>query len=160
MPYRPTEEKFAAREKARDLYVKDGLSLNAISQQTGESLNMLRAWRNLGDWESMREENAKSEFERLRGLRDSLIARAEAQLKEGKLPHTEIGLVTKLERTLAQSERRIQKMAPQIALYTMQHFAIYLVEHEPELAKAFGGHIEAFFKWVIYKDFVNPPKQE
>lgn len=160
MPYRPTKEKFAVREKAHTLYVEDRLPLEEISRQTGEPIRTLKLWRDLGDWESMREENAKSEFERLRSLRDSLIDRAEAQLKEGKLPHTEIGLVTKLERTLAQSERRIQKMAPAMVMYTLEHLVHYLLEHDPELAKAFADHIEQFTKWAIDQDLTRPPEKE
>ena len=42
MPYRSTQEKRKTRPIARNLYVKDGLSLEAISQQTGETIKMLR----------------------------------------------------------------------------------------------------------------------
>ena len=41
----------------------------------------------------MKEENAKTELDRLKDLQSSLLDRAEAQIKEGKLPHTEIGLM-------------------------------------------------------------------
>ena len=105
MAYRSTKEKFAAQAKARDLYVKDGLSLEEISQQTGETLKTLRTWRNLGDWENLREEDAKTDLDRLRSLRDSLLDKAEAQIKEGKLPHTEIGLMYRLEKMIDQREK-------------------------------------------------------
>ena len=65
MAYRSTKEKFAAHAKARDLYVKDGLSLKEVSQQTGATLRTLGTWRNLGDWKNLREEAAKTDLDRL-----------------------------------------------------------------------------------------------
>ena len=49
MAYRPTKEKAEAQKAARKLYVEDRLSLEEISQQTGETVKTLRAWRNLGE---------------------------------------------------------------------------------------------------------------
>ncbi len=119
MSYRSTKEKREAQETARSLYVQDGLSLEEISRQTGETLRTLSAWRNLGEWKVIREHNSRTELDRLNSLRDSLLDRAEAQFKDGKLPHTEIGLVTKLERIIAQRERRTLEMAPGIVLHTL-----------------------------------------
>ena len=66
-------------------------------------MKTLRSWCNLGDWENLRGAETKTELDRLKDLRSSLLDRAEAQMKEGKLPHTEIGLMYKLERMIDQS---------------------------------------------------------
>lgn len=155
MPYRSTQEKHEAQEAARSLYVKDGLSLAEISRQTGETLKTLRAWRNLGEWKVIREHNARTELDRLNSLRDSLLDRAEAQLKDGKLPHTEIGLVSKLERVIAQRERRTLELAPDIVLYTLKSLMDYLLEHDPKLAQAFVDHLQGFGDFVKEQDFTG-----
>ena len=156
MPYRSTKEKREAQEAARSLYVQDGLSLEEISRQTGETLKTLRAWRNLGEWKVVREHAARTELDRLNSLRDSLLDRAEAQLKDGKLPHTEIGLVTKLERVIAQRERRTLELAPNIVLYTLKYLIAYLREHDPQLAQAFADHLRGFADFVKEQDFTGP----
>ena len=157
MAYRSTQEKSKAQATARQLYVEDGLSLEEISRQTGEPVKTLRAWRNLGVWNVMREHGVRTDLARLNSLRDSLLDRAESQLKAGKLPHTEIGLAYKVERMIAQNRRNRRAMAPAIMLYTLEHLAKYLLEHDPTLAKAFADHIEAFSKWVMDQDFSDPP---
>ena len=156
MPYRSTQEKREAQEAARGLYVKDGLSLAEISRQTGETLKTLRAWRNLGEWKVMREHNARTELDRLNSLRDSLLDRAEAQLKDGKLPHTEIGLVSKLERVIAQRERRTLELAPGIVLYTLKYLIGYLRKHDPKLLQAFFPHFQKFVGFLKEQDFTGP----
>ena len=156
MPYHSTKEKFTAEAKARDLYVKDGLSLEEISQHTGETVKTLRAWRNLGDWKAMQEKNAKAEIDRLKSLRDSLFDRAEAQLEAGKLPHTEIGLMSKVERMIVQRERRRMEVAPDIVLYTLKYLIDYLRKHDPQLLQAFSPHIQRFADFVKRQDFTEP----
>ena len=156
MPYRSTQDKHKARTTAHKLYVQDGLSLEEISQQTGETIKTLRAWRNLGDWKAMQEKDARTEFDRLNSLRDSLLDRAEAQLEAGKMPHTEIGLVYKLERMMDQRRRNRLKLAPEIVLYTIKYLINYLREHDPKLLRAFAAHIQGFGDYVKEQDFTGP----
>ncbi len=156
MPYRSTQDKHKARTTAHKLYVQDGLSLEEISQQTGETIKTLRAWRNLGDWKAMQEKDARTEFDRLNSLRDSLLDRAEAQLEAGKMPHTEIGLVYKLERMMDQRRRNRLKLAPEIVLYTIKYLINYLREHDPKLVRAFAAHIQGFGDYVKEQDFTGP----
>ena len=157
MAYRSTKEKFAAQAKARDLYVKDGLSLKEVSQQTGATLKTLRAWRNLGEWETMQEEDAKTDLDRLKGLRDSLLDRAEAQIKEGKLPHTEIGLMYKLEKMIDHREKK-QGLPETVALHALRHFGPRMVKMSGELHQVYQEHLLEFGKWVAEQGFPRPPK--
>ena len=156
MPYRSTQDKHKARTTAHQLYVQDGLSLEEISRQTGETIKTLRAWRNLGEWEAMREKDARTESDRLKSLRDSLLDRAEAQLEAGKLPHTEIGLLYKVERMIDQRRRKRLEMAPDIVLYTIKYLIDYLREHDPKLNRAFAGHIQGFADYVKGQNFTDP----
>ena len=158
MPYRSTQEKREAQEAARSLYVKDGLSLAEISRQTGETLKTLRAWRNLGEWDTMREKNTRTELDRLNSVRDRLLDKVEAQLEAGKLPHTEIGLLYKAERMIAQRRRRMMDMAPEIVLYTIKYLKDYLRDHDPKLLQAFTAHIQKFGAFVQKQDFTGPLK--
>ena len=104
MPYRSTQKKAKARSMARQLYIKEGLSLEEVSQSTGETVKTLRAWRNLGEWDFLKGSIAKPELDRLQELRGSLFDRIEAQLKDNKLPHTEIGLLAKVDRMIERQE--------------------------------------------------------
>lgn len=156
MPYRSTKKKAEAQKAARKLYVVDGLSLKEIHQQTGETMRTLRAWCNLGDWENQR---AITEFDRLESLRDSLLDRAEAQIKEGKLPHTEIGLIYKLERLIVQREKKLERVDT-IMMNTLQYLALYLMEHDPELARDLVvNHVKDFTGWIFEQDLIRPPKE-
>ena len=158
MPYRSTKEKFKAQKVARKLYVEDKLSLEEISQQTGETLRTLRAWHNLGDWENRREAETKTDLDRLRSLRDSLLDKAEAQIKAEKLPHTEIGLMYRLERLIAQREKR-EEMVDTVAVNTIKHLGNYLIEHDPELARSLVDHLMEFSKWVLEQDLTRSPQE-
>jgi len=156
MPPRSTKEKVEAQKVARELYVEDRLSLKEIHQQTGESLRTLRAWYNLGDWENLR---ANTELDRLERLRDSMLDRAEAQMKEGKLPHTETGLIYKLERLIVQREKKLEKVDT-IMMNTLQYLTLYLMEHDPELARALVvNHVKDFTGWIFEQDLIRPPKE-
>jgi len=149
MAYRPTKEKAEAQKAARELYVTYELSLKEIHQKTGEPMRTLRAWCNLGDWEGLR---AKTELDRFRSLRDSLLDKAEAQIKAGKLPHTEIGLMYKLERLIDRRERSGETEI-ETAVNTITCFGEYLLEHGlAELAQAFAEHYSAFGKWLLDQD--------
>ena len=121
MAYRSTKEKAEAQKAARKLYVEDGLSLEEIHQQTGETLRTLKTWRNLGDWDNLREAETKTELDRLKDLRSSMLDKAEAQLKEGKLPHIEIGLMYKLERMIDYREEK-QELPETVALLALRQF--------------------------------------
>ena len=156
MPYRSTKEKRSSQETARGLYVKGGLSLAEISRQTGETLKTLSAWSKLGEWKVIREHESRTELDRLNSMRDSLLDRAEAQIKDGKLPHTEIGLVTKLERIIAQRERRSMEMAPSILLYLLKYLIAYLREHDPTLLQAFAPHFQKYVDFLREQDFSGP----
>ncbi len=138
MPYRSTKEKAEAQKAARNLYVIDGLSLKEIHQQTGEPMRTLRAWHNLGDWDSLR---ISTEFDRLENLRDGLLDRAEAQIKEGKLPHTEIGLMYKLEQLIVQ-RKKDETLVKIVALNTVAYFIEYLFKNDRQLCQSLLPHLE------------------
>ena len=111
MPYRSTKEKAEAQKVARKLYVTDGLSLKEIHQQTKESMRTLRSWCTLGDWENLRECRNKDRTRPFEGAYGTdLFDRAEAQMKEDKLPHIEIGLMYKLERMIVQQEKKEERV--------------------------------------------------
>ena len=141
MPYRSTKEKAEAQKAARKLYVEDELSLKEIHQQTGETLRTLRAWCNLGDWDNLREELATTELGRLEDLRDNLLGKAEAQLKEGKLPHAEIGLMYRLEKLIVQ-RKEDELMVRIVSLNTVTYFVQYLLKYDQKLAHALVPHFE------------------
>ena len=94
---------------------KIGLSLKDIRRnRPAKTMRTLKAWCNLGDWDGLREERSK---DRTRSVRSacgsSMLDRAEAQIKEDKLPHIEIGLMYKLERIDSSSEsRRSRRLCP------------------------------------------------
>ena len=157
MPYRSSKEKFIAHDYARKLFVEDGLSLKEISQQTGQTVKTIRAWRNLGNWTTQQEDNAKTELERLESLRDGLLDRAEAQLKEGKMPHTELGLMHKLEKLIDQREKS-QDMVDTIMVNTLQYLGNYLIEYDKELARDFYNHFPQFSEWISTQDLTRPLK--
>ena len=106
----------------------------------------------------MREKDARTELDRLNSLRDSLLDRAEAQLEAGRMPHTEIGLLYKVERMIDQKKRRKQEIAPAMVLYTLDHLVKYLLDHDPKMARAFADHIRGFAKWVQSQDFIHAPE--
>ncbi len=151
MPYRSTKEKAEAQKAARKLYVVDGLSLKEIHQQTGETMRTLRAWYNLGDWDSLR---ISTEFDRLEGLRDGLLDRAEAQIKAGKLPHTEIGLMYKLEQLIVQ-RKKDEALVKIVALNTVGYFIDYLFKNDRKLCRALVPHLEKLNKSIGDQDFVS-----
>lgn len=152
MPHRSTKEKAEAQKVARQLYVGAGLSLKEIHQQTGETLRTLRSWYNLGDWDNLREAHAKTDLDRLEKLRDSLLDKAESQVKAGKLPHTELGLMYKLEKIIAQQKKE-EIQVKIIALNTIGYFLEYLYEYEQNLGVALVPHIEKWHEWVGDQDF-------
>lgn len=141
MAYRPTKEKAKTRAIARQLYTKKRLSLEDIHQRTGETLKTLRAWRNLGQWDSLRDNSYNPEIERLRKMRDSLFDRIEAQFTDGKLPHTEIGLLAKVESMIERHEAKVWQDPIQVVLAALELLMNELREYNPDLAKALGPHL-------------------
>ena len=152
MAYRSTKEKAEAQKAARKLYVNIGLSLKEVHQQTGETMRTLRSWRTLGDWDGLREEKEKNELDRLESLRESLLDRAEAQRKAGKLPHTEIGLMYRLEKLIAQHKKE-ETMVKIVALNTVGYFMEYMVKQDQNLAANLAPHFEEWATWVGSQDF-------
>ena len=134
MAYRSTKEKAEAQKVARKLYVEDGLSLKEIHQQTGETMRTLRSWCNLGDWENLREANKDRTRPVREELRDSLLDKAEAQMEAGKLPHTEIGLMYRLERMIDRSRAKervalqVRQFGPQLARWETFYLQSILTE--------------------------------
>lgn len=157
MAYRPTNGKAEAQKAARKLYVEDELSLEEISQQTGETVKTLRAWRNLGEWETMKEENAKTELDRLKDLRSSLLDRAEAQVKGGKLPHIEIGLMYKLDRMIAQQEEK-QELPETVALLALRQFGPRIARLPGEPSNIYMEILTEFGKSIVEQGFSPPSK--
>ena len=152
MPYRSTKEKAEAQKAARNLYVNIELSLEEVSQQTGETMRTLRSWCNLGDWDGLREAATETELDRLESLRESLLDRAEAQRKAGKLPHTEIGLMYKLEKLIAQHKKE-ETMVKVVALNTVGYFMEYMYEQDQNLTAALAPYFEKWATWVGSQDF-------
>ena len=157
MPYRSPKKRAEAKEHARKLYVEFGLSLDEIHQQTGETPRTLRSWCKRGDWEDLREAETKTELGRLKDLRSSMLDRAEDQMKADKLPHTEIGLISKLERLIGQREE-IGDMEARIATNTIMCLVEYLREHDKELGQALSDHILPFGKWLFKQDSLPVPR--
>ena len=157
MAYRSTKEKAEAQKAARKLYVEDGLSLEEISQQTGETVKTLRAWRNLGEWETV-EENAKTELDRLKDLRSSMLDRAEAQIKEDKLPHIEIGLMFKLDRMIVQREQKKQELPERVALTALRQFGPRMSHFGGELSDTYREIMLQFGKSIVEQGFPPPSK--
>ena len=153
MPYRrSTKERAEAQKVARRLFVKDRLSLKDIRQQTGEDMRTLKSWYTLGDWEGLREAATKTEIDRLESLRESLLDKAEAQTREGKMPHTEIGLMYKLEKLIAQQKKE-EVMVKMIAVNTVRYFVEYLIKKDQGLALDLVPYFEEWNAWVGSRDF-------
>ncbi len=149
MAYRSTKEKGNARVIARQLYIKKGLSLEDIHQQTGETLKTLRAWRNLGEWDILRDNAYNPELERLRRLRDNLFDRIEAQFTDGKLPHTEIGLLVKVDSMIARHNAKAEGQVPEIVLAALELLIDELHEHNPDLLKALVPYLKGHGKRIF-----------
>ena len=158
MLYRSTKEKAEAQKVARKLYVEERLSLKEIHQQTGETMRTLRSWYNLGDWDGLRVADADIGLDRLERLRDRLLDKAEARIKEDKLPHTELGLVYKLERLIIQREKKRERIDT-ILKNTLQYLVLYLMEHDMELARALVNQLKEFPRWIVEQDLVRPPEE-
>ncbi len=158
MAYRPTNGKAEAQKAARKLYVEDGLSLKEISQQTGKDLRTLRSWCNLGDWEGLREKGAKTELDRLKELRSSMLDRAEAQIKEDKLPHIEIGLMYKLDRMIVQREQKKQGLSERVALTALRQFGPRMSHFDGELPDTYREILLQFGKSIAEQGFPPPSK--
>lgn len=154
MAYRSTKDKAKAQEYARKLYVKDGLSLQEIRRKTGETIKTLRAWYRLGNWQDSREAAAADDLDRLRHLRDSLLDKAEAQIKEEKLPHTEIGLMYRLERLIAQREKS-EEMTITVVTNTLNYLMNYILHYDKELDRSVRPHILEFSKWLLQQNLTR-----
>ena len=141
MSYRSTKEKDNARANARQLYIRKGLSLEDIHQQTGETLKTLRAWRNLGEWDILRDNAYNPELQRLRRVRDNLLDRIEVQFTDSKLPHTEIGLLVKVDSMIARREAKAEGQAPEVVLATIELLLEDLQKNDPDLARALAPHL-------------------
>ena len=147
MAYRSTKDKAKAQEYARRLYVKDGLSLEEIRRKTGEPIKTLRAWQRLGNWQDSQEAKGADDLDRLRHLRDGLLDKAEAQIKAEKLPHTEIGLMYRLERLIAQREKS-EEMTITVTTNTLNYLMGYILHHDQKLGQSVRPHILEFSKWL------------
>ncbi len=142
MPYRSTKEKAENRIMARLLYTEEGLSLEEVSQSTGETVKTIRAWRNIGQWDQMKLGAYAAESDRLQALRTSLYDRIEAQFKENKLPHTEIGLLAKVDRMITRQEAR-DALDPGRVVLTMTDWLLSeLTEHDRDLLQAMIPYFE------------------
>lgn len=155
MSYRSTKEKDNARANARQLYIRKGLSLEDIHQQTGETLKTLRAWRNLGEWDILRDNAYNPELQRLRKVRDSLLDRIETQFTDSKLPHTEIGLLAKVDSMITRHEARVQAYVLEIVLAAFELLLEELHEHNPDLAKAVGPSLRRTGKRIFKERLVD-----
>ena len=138
MTYRSPKNKEAIRQYSRRLYVEDKRSLDEIREETGEAMRTLKAWSDLEDWETQREESARTVLDRLEGLRDSLFDRAESQIAAGKSPHTEIGLACKLEKEID----RYQKQPETVALQILKYFG-------PRIAATSSEELHTIFDRIL-----------
>ena len=157
MPYRSTKEKAEAQKVARKLYVEDRLSLKEVREQTGEPMKTLRSWCNLGDWENLRGAETKTELERLKDLRSNLLDRAEAQMKEDKLPHIEIGLMYKLERMIDRREQE-QGLPETVALLALRQFGPRMSHLGGEPSNIYRDILTEFGKSIAEQGFSRQPK--
>ena len=64
----------------------------------------------------------------------------------------------KLERVIAQREKR-EEMVDTVAVNTLKHLGNYLIEHDPELARALVDHLMEFSKWVLEQDLTRSPQE-
>ncbi len=151
MAYRSPKNKEAIRQYSRRLYVEDKRSLDEIREETGEAMRTLKTWSDLEDWETQREEYAKTDRDRMESLRGSLLDKIEAQFKAEKLPHTEIGLLYKTERLIIQRGKKEEK-AITIVGNTIQHLLLYLTKHDPKLARGLAKRSHEFFRWIVGQD--------
>jgi hypothetical protein len=157
MAYRSAKDKARAQEYARKLYVEDKLSLEEIHEQTGKTVKTLRAWRNLGEWDAMQEKNEKTELDRLKDLWSSLLDRAEAQVKEGKLPHIEIGLMHKLEKMIALQEEK-QRLPETVAMIALRQFGSKIARVPGEPSSIYNDILTEFGKSIAEQGFSRSPK--
>ena len=141
MAYRSTKEKAENRTMARQLYVKEGLSLEDISQSTGETVKTIKAWCKLGQWDVLKGGAYDPDRDRLRNLRTNLFDRIEAQFTDGKLPHTEIGLLAKVDTMLARREAKAKVQPGASVVATLQLLIEDLREHDPALLEKLGKHL-------------------
>ena len=133
MAYRSTKEKAENRTMARKLYTQEGYSLEDISQTTGETVRTLKAWCKLGQWDILKNRAYDPDRDRLRHLRTNLLDRIEAQFTDGKLPHTEIGLLTRVDTMLARHEAKAELYPGASVVATLQLLIEDLQEHDPAL---------------------------
>ena len=104
------------------------------------------------------EENAKTELDRLKDLRSSMLDRAEAQIKEDKLPHIEIGLMYKLERMIVQREQKKQELPERVALTALRQFGPRMSHFGGELSDTYREIMLQFGKSIVEQGFPPPSK--
>ena len=158
MAYRSSKEKAENRVLARQLYVKEGLSLEEVSRTTGETVRTLKAWCKLGQWDILKHGVYAPDRDRLRTLRASLLDRIEAHLKENTLPHTEIESLAKVDRMLARQEAKVRANPALTTLIVLETLLDDLQEHDPALRDQVVRHLPRIAKRVSrrgYPDIMN-----
>ena len=158
MAYRSSKEKAENRGLARQLYVKEGVSFEDISQTTGETVRTLKTWCKLGQWDTLKHGIFDPDRDRLRNLRASLFDRIEAHLQENKLPHTEIDLLAKVDRMLARQEAKVRARPALTTLIVLETLLDDLQEHDPALKSQVAKHLPRIGKRIStrgYPDLMN-----
>ena len=153
MAYRSSKEKAENRILARQLYVKEGLSLEDISETTGETVRTLKTWCKLGQWDILKHGIYAPDRDRLRNLRTRLFDRIEARFKENTLPHTEIDLLAKVDRMLARQEAKVRADPALTMLITLETLLDDLQEHDPALRSQMAKHLPRIAKRISSRGY-------
>lgn len=153
MAYRSSKEKAENRVLARQLYVKEGMSFEDISQTIGETVRTLKAWCKLGQWDTLKHGVYDPDRERLRNLRASLFDRIETHLKENKLSHTEIDSLAKVDRMLARQEAKVRADPALTTIITLETLLDDLQEHDPALRDQVAQHLPRIAKRISTRGY-------
>ncbi len=86
-----------------------------------------------------------------------MLDKAEAQLKEGKLPHIEIGLMYKLERMIAHREEK-QGLPETVALLALRQFGPRMSRLYGEPSDIYRDILTEFGKSIAEQGFSRQPK--
>lgn len=141
------------RERAEELYIVDGLTLEQTAKETGISIQSIKNWSSEEDWPAQRREYRKALGEIKRKtvlLRKKLIEKAFDSLDPqlvyaaARLENVAVKHATKKE----DAEPDIDK--PSLFLDNLEFMAGFLKDHDPEglkvLARNFDALIEEFKK--------------
>ena len=141
----PQEYSIAERERAADLYVEVGLTLEQVSERTGIPIQTIKRWSSAENWPKERDDS-KSIKEKHRLLRKRLLDAALETLD----PQC-VYAVTRIERIIAEAKRRVVEEGnganehvdrPRLFLEILEFIAEALKEFDPEGLKVFARNFD------------------